>query len=197
MGYEVRDDDRVFWRTDSNTSGGNALYVTNMKEFSEGGKLVNRKTGEVITDWELYFTDDEMPVNKLFPERRHFVVWAGVYSPFNFRLLHVFNDDNFLSEMEAALYYHTVMNSLGIDVDPIPNYFVDPYYIDLAFPDKFVAVEVDGHDYHKSKEQRTHDARKDRFLMKNGWKVIRFTGTEVHRDVEACVEEILHFTRMQ
>lgn len=49
------------------------------------------------------------------------------------------------------------------------------------------AIELDGHDYHKTKEQRTHDAQKDRSLIQNGINVLRYTGSEVHKDSWQCV----------
>jgi len=71
-----------------------------------------------------------------------------------------------------------------------PQYVIGQYRVDFAFPDQKVVVEVDGHEYHKTKEQRTNDAKKDRFLMSNGWKVLRFTGSEIFKDAQKCHMEI-------
>jgi tetratricopeptide (TPR) repeat protein len=60
------------------------------------------------------------------------------------------------------------------------------YYIDFAIVDRKIAIEIDGHDYHKTKEQRTHDAERDRALDLDGWRVIRFTGSEVKKDAIGC-----------
>ena len=70
-----------------------------------------------------------------------------------------------------------------------PQVVVGPYRIDLAIPEKKVALELDGHDFHKTPQQRTRDAKRDRYFQMNGWQVIRFTGTEIHRDVLGCIEE--------
>jgi very-short-patch-repair endonuclease len=56
-----------------------------------------------------------------------------------------------------------------------------------------VCVELDGHDYHKTKEQRTSDAQRQRWLEMNNWRVIRFTGTEVHKNVWSCVKQTIAF----
>lgn len=69
------------------------------------------------------------------------------------------------------------------------------YRADFAIPSKKIVIELDGHEYHKSKEQRTNDARRERDLQTAGWKVIRFTGTEVHRDAYKCAEDACHFIR--
>ncbi|HWQ18285.1 MAG TPA: DUF559 domain-containing protein [Methanotrichaceae archaeon] len=52
-----------------------------------------------------------------------------------------------------------------------------------------VAIELDGYDYHSSKEQRNHDSQRDRQLMAEGWQVIHFTGSQVNKNVNRCVEE--------
>lgn len=55
-----------------------------------------------------------------------------------------------------------------------------------------IAVEIDGHDSHKTREQRTHDARKDRFLKSIGVEVVRFTGTELNADAMKCIQEFFY-----
>lgn len=74
-----------------------------------------------------------------------------------------------------------------------PQYPADPYRLDFAFPSVMLAVELDGHDYHSSRDQRTHDARRDRVLKMAGWETIRFTGSEIHADVAGCVSEVAKF----
>lgn len=52
-------------------------------------------------------------------------------------------------------------------------------------------VEVDGHDFHeKTKEQARHDKQRDRLLQNAGFRVLRYTGSEVWRDPAAIVAEI-------
>ena len=70
---------------------------------------------------------------------------------------------------------------------------VGRYYVDFAIPHLNIAIELDGHDYHKTKGQRTHDAQRERLLERAGWRVIRFTGSEVYRDAACCVQEVVDF----
>lgn len=67
---------------------------------------------------------------------------------------------------------------------------IGKYRADLAYPSVKLAIECDGHEYHKSKDQRTHDARRDRYFKSEGWEVLRFTGSEIHKDAKACAEEV-------
>jgi very-short-patch-repair endonuclease len=54
-----------------------------------------------------------------------------------------------------------------------------------------IAVEVDGHDFHeKTKQQAQYDKFRDRAMVAEGYKVLRFTGSEVYRDSEDVVTEI-------
>lgn len=74
--------------------------------------------------------------------------------------------------------------------DVEPQHQIDKYRADFAYPKNKIVVELDGHDYHKTKEQRTNDAKRDRKLMEDGWKVLRFTGSEIFKDVCKCHKEI-------
>jgi very-short-patch-repair endonuclease len=80
---------------------------------------------------------------------------------------------------------------------PVSQYAINGYRLDLAWPDQKVAVEVDGHDYHKTKEQRSYDAKRDRELMKMGWTTLRFTGSDVYQDADAVAIEVLAFVKQQ
>ena len=52
-----------------------------------------------------------------------------------------------------------------------------------------IIIEIDGHEYHKTKEQRESDYIRERYFQKKGYKIIRFTGTEVFLDAEKCVND--------
>lgn len=46
-----------------------------------------------------------------------------------------------------------------------------------------VVVELDGHDFHdKDKRQRSYEKARDRFLVKSGYKVLHYTGSDVVAD---------------
>lgn len=72
-----------------------------------------------------------------------------------------------------------------------PQYQVNGYRLDFALPDKQIAIELDGHEFHKTKEQRTNDAERERHLELSGWRVIRFTGSEIYQDVNKCVNQTM------
>ena len=58
------------------------------------------------------------------------------------------------------------------------EYSVFPYFIDFAFINEKVAVEIDG-SQHLEEERKRRDNEKDNLLLSNGWKVIRIAANEV------------------
>lgn len=77
---------------------------------------------------------------------------------------------------------------------------ISPYRVDFLIDDssspnaarrRWVIVECDGHDFHeKSKGQARRDKARDRFFQSKGCRVLRFTGSEIWADPEACADEI-------
>lgn len=63
--------------------------------------------------------------------------------------------------------------------------------LDVKDP-RWMVVECDGHNFHeKTKEQARRDKKRDRYFQSIGYKVLRFTGSEIYADAEACANEIL------
>ncbi|WP_100408475.1 endonuclease domain-containing protein [Bacillus solitudinis] len=69
------------------------------------------------------------------------------------------------------------------------------YRIDLALVPQRIAIEADGRAYHSSPEQKAHDRRKNAYLRKNGWKVLRFSGSRIHNDIKGVLRKIEDATR--
>jgi len=58
------------------------------------------------------------------------------------------------------------------------------------------AIECDGHDFHeKTKEQVKHDKQRERILLNNFSKVIRFSGSEIYNNTNKCVQETLEIIK--
>lgn len=70
---------------------------------------------------------------------------------------------------------------------------VGPYRLDFGVVGHIgkIAIECDGHDFHeKTKDQAARDKKRDRYLQKEGWRVLRFTGSEIYKDAHACATEV-------
>ena len=69
---------------------------------------------------------------------------------------------------------------------------IGKYVADFACPAAHLVVEIDG-DTHA--EQDTYDAQRARELEKEWYGVVRFTNSDVHRNLQAVLEKILEECR--
>jgi very-short-patch-repair endonuclease len=72
------------------------------------------------------------------------------------------------------------------------------YRLDFAFVAPFarIAVELDGHDFHeRTRDQARRDKSRDRALTAAGWRVLRFTGSEVYESAARCCIELSGLAR--
>jgi very-short-patch-repair endonuclease len=61
------------------------------------------------------------------------------------------------------------------------EFSVFPYFIDFAFVDLKIAIEIDG-SQHLLQERKAKDELKDALLIENGWRVIRIAESSVKED---------------
>ena len=95
------------------------------------------------------------------------------------------------SMLAIALFYCFQSGYMGATVQS--NAKVGPYYPDflITTPYMHLIVECDGHDYHeRTKDQAIHDKKRDRFFTLGGYKILRFTGSEINKDPWACAEQV-------
>lgn len=74
------------------------------------------------------------------------------------------------------------------------EYSVFPFYIDFAFIDIKVAVEIDG-SQHLQEDRKKRDEIKDKVLAENGWRVIRFSASEVMYNTDNVLNKLLVFIK--
>lgn len=63
------------------------------------------------------------------------------------------------------------------------------YKLDIALPEKMIAVEVDGMS-HRTLHRQAADARKTTWLESHGWCVLRFSNQEVLSSLNSVIERI-------
>lgn len=64
------------------------------------------------------------------------------------------------------------------------------YRIDLALLGPRIAIECDGKAYHSTQQAKARDRRKDKYLKENGWRVLRFSGRMITRDLGKVLQRI-------
>jgi very-short-patch-repair endonuclease len=70
---------------------------------------------------------------------------------------------------------------------PLVNHRIAGDEHDFAWPNHRLVVEVDGHAYHAPRGARERDHERDVRLVLAGWRVLRFTDTQLDRDHERVV----------
>jgi very-short-patch-repair endonuclease len=97
-----------------------------------------------------------------------------------------------LTPIEAQFFDALRDTGLTFAVQPWIQGTDRKYRVDfLVFHDgRCIAVELDGHDYHKTKEQRSRDAERDRWLAARKIETLRWTGSQVFGDPRGCVTEL-------
>ena len=70
------------------------------------------------------------------------------------------------------------------------EYSVFPYYIDFAFVDLKIAVEIDGSQHILDEERKKKDIIKNNVLISNGWKVIRISENIVKTDWQTLLKNL-------
>lgn len=57
-----------------------------------------------------------------------------------------------------------------------------------------LVVECDGHEFHeKGPLQAANDKARDRYFLTRGWPVMRFTGAEITRQLDLCLQDVVAY----
>lgn len=86
----------------------------------------------------------------------------------------------------------------ALPISLTPQFAVDRYRVDLLLTagDLLVACEMDGHEFHeRTKEQAQRDKSRDRSIQALGYRVLRYTGSEIWANPKACAQEAVKQVR--
>lgn len=64
------------------------------------------------------------------------------------------------------------------------------FYLDVAYDDVLLAVEMDGAAWHGSRKQRERDIRRDALIATVGWQTLRFSYGRMTTTPEACRRDV-------
>ena len=65
------------------------------------------------------------------------------------------------------------------------------YFLDLAYPERHLAIEVDGFEFHRERAVFDADRSRQNDLVRAGWTVLRFTSRSTRADILATVRPFL------
>jgi|GEM_PF-2799884 len=103
------------------------------------------------------------------------------------------------SPIETILYLHlfqcakTYKLQTGKDIIINPQYQIGKYRVDfmIEWNEKKIVIECDGHEFHeKTKEQVSRDKKRDRFITMQGYKLLRFSGSEICNNIHEVLDDI-------
>lgn len=99
----------------------------------------------------------------------------------------------------AQAYWESLADSRGLNIYPQMDIVCGKktYRADFQISaivggkEKILVVECDGHEFHeKTREQAVRDRQRERDLIKEGYIVVRFTGSEIYNNLYKCISEI-------
>lgn len=86
------------------------------------------------------------------------------------------------------LRLHDVLRKYGIGFTTQVR-LVGRYVVDIKINQSPVIIEADGVTYHRNKR----DAERDLLHEESGFRVFRFTGSEINSDAEGCIRSVVDF----
>lgn len=111
--------------------------------------------------------------------------------------LEIRRDLEYLSGKNGLQYYLSPQQEIKINERKYRvDFLLAPVMTEgnLLYPN--IVIECDGHDYHeRTKEQAATDKSRDRALQKEGYRVVRFTGSEIVNNPKRCAWEVVHIVK--
>jgi very-short-patch-repair endonuclease len=145
---------------------------------------------QVLEQYPIQLHDVESPIEQMMGAALW--AWCGVADRFDYFEGYIFRYDTVEVQLECLSRSKKHAN-IGMQTK-VGSYTADFLIAHIAGINGFggVVVECDGHNYHeRTKEQAAHDRRRDRELQERGFKVARFTGSEIWADPFGCAAQAL------
>lgn len=107
--------------------------------------------------------------------------------------------ENFVLNMNGEEFLRFTICQAKREVAVVSQFPIGKYFVDMLVTMKTidgsasatVVVECDGHEFHeKTKRQVEKDKARERVIVTAGYRVLRYSGSEIHRDAERCASEL-------
>ena len=90
-------------------------------------------------------------------------------------------------------FFMEVIENEFTDKNYIREYPFSIYSIDFAWPDKKLAIEIDGDQHERFSSYKERDIKKDNLLKSNGWKVLRIKWKDLFSDTKEYIKKSISF----
>lgn len=92
-----------------------------------------------------------------------------------------------VSKAEVLLYSMLVdYGYIGVQ-----QYQIESRFIDIAFPEIKLAIEIDGNYWHSQDKIKKRDLEKEQILKNNGWELLRFSSESVLKNPDYYLWEVI------
>lgn len=73
----------------------------------------------------------------------------------------------------------------------VQQYQIESRFIDIAFPEIKLAIEIDGNYWHSQDKIKKRDLEKEQILKNNGWELLRFSSESVLKNPDYYLWEVI------
>jgi len=168
----------------------NKLYSINelKKKFRVGGQTIS----DILGDKKRLFSESMKVAHKKFPDKfKHSEESKDKIR--KKRIEYMKNNPDATAWRKSNLSYPESLflkKMLELKWDEkyaiLREFCIFPYYIDFAFPNNKLAVEIDG-SQHLIPDRKNKDEQKDKLLIENGWSVVRVTEKEIKTNMSYVI----------
>ena len=81
------------------------------------------------------------------------------------------------------------------DKDYKTEYFFHKQFLDFAWPERKLCIEVDGQQHERFPERKLNDAKKDENLKAENWNLLRIKWSDIYNNTQECIQQILSFLK--
>lgn len=174
------------------------LYVDSFMGINEIGKKFNIGKNtiiDVLGDKKRTLSEGIKIARKKYPER--YICSEETKEKIRIKRIQYMKDNpdktawrtSNLSYPEKLFLNKLELLNWGEKYSIIREFCVFPYFIDFAFVNEKVAIEIDG-SQHLLDDRRVKDIEKDELLINNGWSVIRISEKEVKTNLDEIMLKI-------
>jgi len=114
-----------------------------------------------------------------------------------------FRNNNISSPIEQILYCALIaisrFNYMRDSITILPQFSIGEYRVDflvsyIGGEERQTIIECDSQQFHdRAEPERRYEKKRDRFLQSKGYKVFRFTGSEITKNPMEIAAEIISF----
>lgn len=113
---------------------------------------------------------------------------AGRFCSHSCAALHRTQNHHYENPTDIEQLLMNEMDQRGLDYEF--QYPFDSMIVDFAFPVERLCIEADGEYWHGRPDAIERDERRNWFIQRRGWFVLRFSGSQIHESPEDCVDTI-------